>query len=90
MIRLSKHSKEFEEEFYMKVDELIDDNLKKKIIISSEKYLPKTFFSTGNSDSVTEVEKFKVLILADFQKLKNAYEYIENCEKKEIYQRLII
>lgn len=70
MIRLESYSEIFEEEYWKAVDKIIDSSIQKKIVGSSKQFLPTDFF-TGNAN-----ECFKELILAPFEKLKNAEEHI--------------
>lgn len=70
MIQLESYSVEFEHEYWESVSKIIDSSTQKKIIDSCEKFLPKDFFTCD------EDELFKSLILAPFEKLKEAHEYI--------------
>lgn len=70
MIQLEPYSKVFEEEYWDAVTEKIDISIRKKIVVNCKQFLPNGFF-TGNAN-----ECFKELILAPFEKLKKAEEYI--------------
>jgi len=70
MIQLESYSVDFEKEYWEAVSKIIDISTQKKIIKSCIKFLPTGFF-TGNKD-----EFFKSLILASFEKLKEAEEHI--------------
>lgn len=70
MIQLESYSVNFEKEYWEAVNKIIDRSTQNKIIDSCKKFLPTDFF-TGNKD-----EFFKSLVLAPFEKLKEAEEYI--------------
>ncbi|MCB2312087.1 hypothetical protein LGL55_11880 [Clostridium tagluense] len=70
MIQLESYSIDFQNEYWKAVCKIIDNPSQKKIVDSCKKFLPTDFF-TGNKD-----EFFKSLILAPFEKLKEAEAYI--------------
>jgi 5-methylcytosine-specific restriction endonuclease McrA len=76
MIQLKRYPEEFEREYWEAVNKKVESSIQKKIIESCKKFLPTDFF-TGNED-----EFFKLLILAPFEKLKNAEAHITNKKVK--------
>lgn len=70
MIQLESYSVDFKKEYWEAVNKIIDSSTQKKIIDSCKKFLPADFFK-GSKD-----EFFKSLILAPFEKLKEAESYI--------------
>lgn len=70
MIQLEAYSVDFQKEYWEAVCKIIDSSTQNKIVDSCKKFLPTDFF-IGNKD-----EFFKSLILAPFEKLKEAESYI--------------
>lgn len=85
MIQLESYSMDFEKEYWEAVNKIIDDSTQNKIIDTCKKFLPNNFF-IGIKD-----EFFKALILAPFEKLKEAEAYITqhtiNAMKKECFYK---
>lgn len=77
MIKINPYTKEFEEIYWKTVEEKTDESLQNNILNSSTKFLPKDFWSGTNPT-------FRELILAPFEKLKNAWKYIENPKKLQV------
>lgn len=75
MIQLKPYEEAFKEEFYRIVDKKLDKELWGRILKSSRKYLPPDFYHDG--------EELKQLILAEYSKLKAAYEYIKRYKDSE-------
>lgn len=78
MIQLGSYSKDFENEYWGVVCKKIDDKTQKEIIESCVKFLPSNFFEENDD------EQFKYLVLAPFDKLKYAEEYISNSKIEEM------
>lgn len=72
MIPLECYSEEFESAYLNAVERLINKTERDKVIESCRKFLPDDFFS-GEKDTW-----FRTLILAPFEKLKNAETFITN------------
>ena len=74
MIKLEEYSENFLDTYWKIANKKIPGDVKKKIVESSKKFLPHDFYNNK--------EDFKTLVLAPFEKLKKAYDYIEkNTEK---------
>lgn len=69
MIRIKRYEKEAEEIYWKCVKDKLPCKDQEKIVASCEKYLPTDFFSE-NAD-------FKELVLAPYDKIRKAWEYIE-------------
>lgn len=77
MIKLERYTSEFEKEYWQIVNDKVHTNTQHRIMQSCVKFLPDDFFD-GESPS------FQKLILAPFEKLKRAEEYIEKVTKKKM------
>lgn len=71
MIKLDSYSRKFEELYLEMVERKIPANIQDYIVNSSEKYLPSDFWARSGS-------RFRELILAPFEKLNKARQYIKN------------
>lgn len=89
MIALKKYNTKFEEDYFEIVDSYINDKLKKQIIESCKRYMPKNYFDTVD-------DEFKYLILLPYSELKKLYEYInkytisnmeEECFRKPVVDK---
>ncbi|SEJ39644.1 hypothetical protein [Paenibacillus polymyxa] len=76
MIQLEFYSENFENEYWKVVKKIIDKYTQDQLIESCKNYLPTSFF-IGNKN-----EWFKQLILAPFEKLRQAEEHITNHSNK--------
>ena len=80
MIRLGMYSEQFSKEYLEVVRKKVSKELQDKILKSFLIYMPKDFFDTNE-------DEFEQLILAEFPKLKKAYEYINaNTHSKMEYE----
>lgn len=70
MIKIDPYTDEFKEEYWQIVNKKLSKRLQKRIMKSCIKFLPPNFFE---KDQIS----FKHMVLAPFQKLKEAQEYIE-------------
>ena len=86
MIQLERYFEKFENDYWESVSRIINDSMQKEIVESCKKFLPKDFFTCG------EDKLFKSLILAPFEKLKEAHAYINNHSfeimKRECFQEV--
>lgn len=69
MIRIERYDKSTEEIYWKCVSDMFKLTQQNDIISSCKKYMPRNFFSKNAC--------FKELVLAPYEKIKNAYEYIE-------------
>lgn len=76
MIQLESYSENFENEYWKAVKKMIDKSTQDQLVESCRNYLPIDFF-IGNKN-----EWFKQLILAPFEKLRQAEEHITNHSNK--------
>lgn len=84
MVKIEPYTKKFEEIYWKAVKEKISEGVQKDIVCSSEKFLPKDFWDGAVPD-------FKAIILAPFERLKNAQKYITEAQnfqtmRNECYQ----
>jgi hypothetical protein len=80
MIRLAMYSEQFSKEYLEVVRKKVSKELQDNILDSCKLYMPKDFFDTNE-------DEFEQLILAEFPKLKKAYEYINaNTHSKMEYE----
>lgn len=70
MVRIERYEKEVEENFWKYVKAKLTCTVQQSIVASGRYYLPRDFFSR-NAD-------FKELVLAPYDKIKWAYQYIES------------
>lgn len=70
---MSKYSTDFEKLYLKKVLERVDEQLQSKLIKSIRTYFPPQFFYDTKEDKI-----FSKLILADYGKLSEVYEYIRS------------
>ncbi len=81
MIRIERYESSVEERYWECVSRKLDETEQQGIVESSRRYMPPDFYSRDDG--------FKELILAPYEKLKTAYDYIErNMEtmKKECFR----
>lgn len=86
MIKLEPFDTAFEAEYWETVNEKVEQSIQVQIVKSCKKFLPNDFFDIKNKE-------FQTLVLAPYEKLKAAQQYIENKKKavmkKEcFYQKL--
>lgn len=83
MIKLDPYEKTFEKEYWDTVKKKISQQDQKEIVESCRKFLPPAFFS-GN-------DCFQELVLAPYEKLKEAQKYIKDCTwnimQKECFEK---
>lgn len=73
MVKIEPYTEEFEEIYWKAVEGKISEVVQKDIVCSSKKFLPKDFWGGV-------VPEFKKIILAPFERLKSAQDYITDSQ----------
>lgn len=73
MISLEKYDTNTEKKYFSNVQSVVSDKAQKNIINGCKKFFPPDFFTKNQPE-----EQFKELILAPYEKIKNAFEWIKN------------